>query len=228
MLALIFSFLLSAHAQELDTTANGGPQPAKNKNFADVTFSTNCIERGLTRTQNGPCMQSAFGYQSGDAQLGIWGSNVRFISNVEHFNYRIFFNYLTVLNPYWDFQLRYDLSQYSLNTSRNGSQFLIGFGVYTYHFNLERVDNSLGSGTTRTSLIIYKSFDLPFDLFWKIGAAYNILSGSGYGPYVDAYTSLGYKMKEFEFALNASVNTAASQFSGDGETAFWFSMGTKF
>jgi hypothetical protein len=159
--------------------------------------------------------------------LGIWGSNVRFPSNDEHLNHRLFFQYKFVFTSVWSLVLRYDLNQFSKSSVRNGGILYLDTIANEYHFKYEREDNWYNSGSARNSLIFEKEWNLFSDVFWQLEGAYNMVGG-GYAGYLDFNIEALMRFKNTRFGLEFCFNSGASQFNGDGAMTIYLNSQVEF
>lgn len=224
-----------ARAQTPPATPAGAPAGnaagndiAPQKVIGEVSILSDYLDKGITQTDHKFAVQGLLGYQWINFKTGIWGTNVALASASENTNVRIFLSYKFVWTQNSDLTMRYDYSKYFSSGVHDGNIYTFDFNFMSYHVLVESSDNYEDTGSTGTYFGFYKDWPLPNSLSWDLAGGFSTLKAAGYNGFLYAKAGIAYKYKEIAYSLNASFNSAPSQFSGRADLAIWLGIQAKF
>lgn len=203
------------------TGGGGADSIPAGKTLIEAQIATNWVERGITQTESSPAIHAALGYRWPQFKVGVWGSNYRVSPGEDNVNLRIFGAYKFIITSNLDITARADLSNYFSAGRANGNIMSVDFNAYTYHVDLEQVDNWEGTQDKLMRFAFRKEFILGTSWIWGLRMGYNSPSASTVVGYLDFHTSFGYKLQDMRIDLAASLTTNVEQLAGRGKPAVY-------
>jgi uncharacterized protein (TIGR02001 family) len=205
-----------------DSKSGTGP-----KLGAEIVLLTNYTDKGLTQTEQEPAGQMAFGLQYTSGFLGIWGSNVKYVGEDNHFNYRIVGNLKFDITAGVDLTANYKYSRYVSDPARNGNIWGFDLNLYTYHVLIENEDNFEAQRKGRYWFAFGKEWPM-WGMFLDTVAGYSMIQADGFTNYFDTRVALRYKWAISSFALVSTVTSTPSQFNGRAKAMFFAELKANF
>jgi uncharacterized protein (TIGR02001 family) len=194
---------------------------------AAVSFTSNHIEKGLTQTAQEPAAQAKLGLNYPSGFLGLWGSNVKFVNEDIHFNYRILGHLRFDLTSGVDLTAGYKYSRYMSNGSRNGNIWSLDLNLYSWHCYLENEDNFEGLKKNRYWFAFGKEWPL-WGLFLSGTLGYSMIQAEGYTNFFDSQIVLVYRWTNSSISLGTTATSTSQQFSDRSKNMFFFKLEAQF
>jgi uncharacterized protein (TIGR02001 family) len=219
----IFTMSINLRAQSKpDSKSTTGP-----KLGAEIALLSNFVDKGITQTEQEPSGQMSFGLQYTSGFLGFWGSNVKYIGEDNHYNYRLVGNLKFDITSGVDLSASYKYSRYVSDPARNGNIWGFDLNLYSYHVLIENEDNFEAQRKGRYWFAFGKEWPM-WGLFIDTVAGYSLIQAEGYTNYFDTKVAFRYKWAISSFALVSTLTSTPSQFNGRAQAMFFGELQAKF
>lgn len=206
-----------AHAQAQSSRLYGG-----------VGLTTNYVYRGLTHSKKSPSMNAALGYAFGNnGRIGFEGASVSYLDENANLEVRLLTDYKFVFTQATDLQFRLDWVRYFPEGIRDKVIVTLDQNLWGYHILASREDNFEGTKNPRNWFGLHKDWAYTQSIQFNTTFGYSM--PTGYNSYFDTRVAATYLFSNtFTIALVNTYVSAASQFAGRGDTAFFLTLDAKF
>ncbi len=218
--------IFQANTSKIDSSSSSS---ASLKMSGNATLITNFVEHGVSQTNNDPALQGSYMFHFGSQiKMGLWGSNVYYPNELDHFNLKLAadakFNFAPEIDAYFS----YTDNRFYKSNLRNGATLSLLMKIFQYEIELDHESNWEGTSSATNHLIAGYSWKLFPRLLWDNNLGYNSVSSSGYKNYFDYRSTLALSVDPMIFRLSFTYNSSASQFNGRGKNYFILSINTDF
>lgn len=218
-----------APISKFDSKKTEGDLSASLKMSGNATLVTNYLEHAVSQTNNDPALQGSYLFNLGSQlKLGLWGSNVYYPNEMNHFNLRLVADIKVNFDQDFDAFFSFSNNHFYKSNSRNGNTLNLFVQAYEYLVGLSQESNWEGTRSTSNHFLFGYLWQLNPKVIWQNNIEYNQISTSGYKSYFDFNSSLIASVNPMILKMGLTYNSSANQFDGRGKTYLIFSISTDF
>jgi len=217
MLCTTFSTL--SEAQQSGSSAS--------KMYGAVSLQNNYVEKGITQSNKTISVGAESGYWFGSqGRIGIHANSVSYLGESATVELAGFGEYKFVFTPNADLRIRNDLVRYFAEGVRNKVVVLIDQNFFTYHVLLSREDNFEGTKKPRNWFAFHKDWIFSPSVQLNTTVGYSMVED--FDNYFDTRAGITYLTGNITASFVNTYVSAASQFAGRADTAFFVVLTAKF
>jgi uncharacterized protein (TIGR02001 family) len=212
---LAFGFSQTARAQTMS------------KMYGEVGLSSNYVDKGLTQSNKSISVEAGAGYWfGGQGRIGTYANSVNYTGESANVQLAAFGEYKFIFTPNADLRIRNDLVRYFAEGIRNKVAVLLDQNFFTYHVLLFREDNFEGTKTPRNWFAFNK--DWTYSPSVQINATVGYSMVQNYNNYFDTRVGATYLTGNLAVSVFNTYVSAASQFGGRADMAYFLVVAAKF
>lgn len=197
------------------------------KMYGEVGLTNNYVDKGITQSNKNLSFAAGLGYWfGGQGRIGVDATSVKYVSNDATMEIRFLGEYKFIFTPNSNLKIRNDFYRYSPSSQRD--KILVGLDqeLFTYHVLYSYEDNFEGTKSARSWFAF--NHDFPFMTSYLLNATLGYSMVSGYTSYFDTRLGISYATSNINIGIFNTYVSAASEFDGEADMAFFLAFTAKF
>jgi len=197
------------------------------KMYGVASLQSNYVEKGITQSNKTISVGAEAGYWfGGQGRIGVHANSVSYLGESATVELAGFGEYKFIFTPNADLRIRNDLVRYFAEGIRNKVVVLIDQNFFTYHVLLSREDNFEGTKRPRNWFAFHKDWIFSPSVQLNTTVGYSMVED--FDNYFDTRAGITYLTGNITASFVNTYVSAASQFAGRADTAFFVVLAAKF
>jgi len=197
------------------------------KMYGEVSLSSNYVDKGLTQSNKTISVGAGAGYWFGNqGRIGMRANSVNYQGESANVELAGFGEYKFLFTPNADLRIRNDLVRYFSEGIRNKVIVLLDQNFFNYHILALREDNFEGTKTPRNWFAFHKDWIYSPSVQINTTVGYSMVEN--YNNYFDTRAGLTYLTGNLAISVFNTYVSAANQFNGRADMAYFIVVAAKF